>query len=110
MTEEGDIKRQILKALERAGAFAFRVQSGMVKVRGAWMHLSPPGTADILVIVPPHGRLLGLEVKTAKGSEHAAQLTWADAVRRVGGEVRTVRSPSEAVSAYLEIKSSPRAA
>lgn len=110
MTEEGDIKRRILAALEAAGAFAFRVQSGMVKVRGGWMHLSPTGTADVLVIVPPHGRLLGLEVKTAKGKEREAQLRWADDVRRLGGVVRTVRTPEEAVTAYLEMKTRPRAA
>jgi hypothetical protein len=103
MTEEGDIKRDSLEALERVGAFAFRVQSGMVKVRGGWMHLSPPGTADILVIVPPLGRILGLEVKTAKGTEREAQLAWADGVRALGGAVRTVRSPQEAVRAYFEV-------
>jgi hypothetical protein len=110
MTEEGDSKRRILAALEAVGAFAFRVQSGMVKVRGGWMHLSPPGTADILVIVPPDGRVLGLEVKTAKGKERDAQLTWADAVRGLGGAVQTVRTPEEAVRAYLDAKASPRAA
>lgn len=104
MTAEGDIKRAMLEALEAVGAFAFRAQSGMVKVRGGYMHLAPPGTPDILVIVPPLGRLLGLEVKTAKGAEREAQLAWASGVRRLGGWVQTVRTPEEAVRAYLDAK------
>ena len=104
MTEEGDIKRRILDALEAVGAFTIRVQSGLVKVRGGWMHLARKGTPDILVIMPPRARLLGLEVKTAKGTEREAQLQWAADVRALGGIVCTARTPDEAVRAFLEAR------
>lgn len=97
---ESTIQRAILDALLAAGAFAFRAQAGKVKVRGGWMTLCPPGTPDILVIVPPRGLVLGLEVKTATGEERESQLAWAAKVRARGGVVETVRSPSEALEAY----------
>lgn len=109
MTEEGDIKRRILDALEAVGALAVRVQSGLVKVRGGWMHLAQAGTPDIYVLVPPTGLSLWLEVKTATGEEREAQLAWADTARRAGAVVRTVRTPAEAVAAYLDAKAIPGA-
>ena len=97
---ESTIQRAILDALLAAGAFAFRAQAGKVKVRGGWMHLCPAGTPDILVIVPPTGLVLGLEVKTATGEERESQLAWAAKVRARGGVVETVRTPQEALAAY----------
>ncbi len=98
---ETDIQRAILDALLAIGAFAFRVQAGKVKVRGGWMQLSTPGTPDIYVLVPPHGRSLWLEVKTAKGEERESQLAWHTKARQRGAAVETVRSPEEAVATYL---------
>lgn len=95
--------RACVSALEAAGALVLRVQSGRVKVRGGWMQLAPEGTPDLLVVVPPHGRLLGLEVKAARGRVRPSQVTWADAARRHGAAVRIVRSSVEAVSAYREM-------
>ncbi len=109
MTPEGKVKRAILDALQAAGAFAFPVQAGKVKVRGGWMQLAPPGTPDILVVVPPDGHLLGLEVKTAKTKERLSQLAWAEGAREAGVTVRTVRTVAEAVGAYLETKARPEA-
>ncbi len=100
---ETDIQRAILDALAAVGAFAFRTNSsrGAMKVRGGWVTLCPPGTPDIYVLVPPHGLSLWLEVKTATGEERESQLAWANQARRRGATVETVRSPQEAVAAYL---------
>jgi len=98
---ETKIQKAILDALHAAGAFAFRAQAGKVKVRGGWMQLCPPGTPDILVIVPPRGMVVGLEVKTLTGELRESQLAWAAKVRALGGVVETVRSPAEAVAAYV---------
>lgn len=104
MSAERDIKREILDALHAAGIIAFRVQSGKVKVRGGWMHLAPEGTPDIVAIVPPHGRFLGLEVKTDDGTERPGQLDFAKGARRHGAAVCTVRSPVEAIRAWSAAK------
>lgn len=101
---EADIQRAIVQALTAVGALVWRCQSGRVKVRGGWMMLAPEGTPDLLVIVPPTGRLLGLEVKAAKGRVREAQVEWAEAARRAGAAVYCVRSAEEAVRAYLDAK------
>lgn len=48
-TPEGTVKAEIHDYLVRTGAFFFRMNSGKVKVRGGWVYLCPPGTADYLV-------------------------------------------------------------
>lgn len=97
---ESTIQRAILDALLAAGAFAFRAQAGKVKVRGGWMQLCPAGTPDILVIVPPRGLVVGLEIKTATGDERESQLAWAARARRHGAIVETVRTVAEALDVY----------
>ncbi len=97
---ETEIQRAILDALASVGAFAMRVQSGKVKVRGGWMQLAPAGTPDIIVLVPPRGLLLGLEVKTATGEERESQIIWRAQACRRGAVVETVRSVQEALDAY----------
>ncbi len=101
---ETDIQGAILEAFKRLGVLAWRCNSGKVRVRGGWMHLAPVGTPDILVVVPPRGRLLGLEVKTLKGREREAQTAWAVDARQRGASVATVRSVAEAVAAFAMAK------
>ncbi len=106
---ESDILRQVIDALRAAGAFAVRVQAGKVQVRRGWMQLAPIGTPDIYVLVPPHGLSLWLEIKSATGEERESQLAWASQARGRGAVVCTVRSPAEAVRAYLDAKRDPGA-
>lgn len=104
MSAERDIKREILAVLHAHGIIAFRVHSGQVRVRRGWMHLAPAGTPDIVAIVPPHGRFLGLEVKTEDGTERPGQLDFAKGARRHGAAVVTVRSSREAIAAWQAAK------
>lgn len=98
---ESTIQRAILDALHAAGAFAFRTNSGKVKVRGGYMNLCPPGTPDVYVLVPPHGTSLWLEIKTATGEERESQIAWSIKARARGAIVETVRGPEEALAIYL---------
>jgi Holliday junction resolvase len=69
---ESNIQREIIATLRQLGIFAMRINSGTVKVRGAWMQLAPEGTADILAM--PRGKMpVWIEVKAAKGRQRAAQ-------------------------------------
>lgn len=97
---ESTIQRAILDALLAAGAFAFRAQAGKVKVRGGYMNLCPPGTPDILVVVPPAGLLLGLECKALTGELRESQIAWRSKAQALGAKVETVRSVEEALDAY----------
>jgi hypothetical protein len=105
---ESDIQRAILDAFQAMGVLAFRINSGKVRARGGWYQGAPAGFPDVLVVVPPHGRLLGLEVKTATGKERAKQVEMAEHLCGAGAAVRTVRTTEEAIRAYLESKDAPR--
>lgn len=102
MTPEGKAKAAIVKALEKNGIQPIRVQSGRVRVKGGMMHCAPTGTPDFLVMVPPHGRCLWLEVKAPDGTESDEQIEFARKATRLGAVVRTVRTPAEALRAYVE--------
>jgi hypothetical protein len=57
------------------------------------------GSSDLIGVLAPSGRLLSLEVKTAKGRTTSEQETWMTIVRRFGGFACVVRSAEEALAA-----------
>lgn len=73
MSETSDLTGPILKAVQKAGYLAMRMQSGRVKVRGGWMNMAPPGTADI-VIFRPFKEPIWAETKTVKGRTNKEQI------------------------------------
>jgi hypothetical protein len=105
---ESDIQRAILDAFQAMGVLAFRINSGKVRTRGGWYQGAPAGFPDILVVVPPSGRLLGIEVKDRNGDERESQVRMHDALSRHGAAVRTCWTVEDAVRAYLEAKDAPR--
>ena len=62
-----------------------------------------PGAPDILAVVAPLGRLVGLEVKTGAGVASPEQRQVHDALRAVGAQVLVVRSVDEARAALLAV-------
>jgi hypothetical protein len=92
----------VLNALERVpGVVAWRCNSGTVKVRGAWMHLAPRGTADVIGFVVPNGRFFGIELKV-QGGKHPhtkEQQEWGEKVVKHGGIYILARSVGEALDA-----------
>ena len=84
---EGDLVRNIISALNIVGVKAWRCQSGMVKVKRAFMHLAPKGTPDVIGYVmrgPSAGRFVAVEAKLKGNKPAPEQLQWiADA--RVSG-------------------------
>ena len=107
---EAVTQRAILDAFAAMGVLAFRINSGKVKTRGGWYQGAPAGFPDVLVVVPPSGRFLGLEVKEPKAKLREGQVTMAEQLTRNGAVVVTVRTVEEAVRAYLEVRGSPQAA
>ena len=57
------------------------------------------GGPDLLAVVAPHGRLVGLEVKTGDATTTKEQQACHEALRAVGVAVRVVRSVDEARTA-----------
>lgn len=91
---EADVLRACLQLLAVRGVFAWRNNSGNVPVGNRLVRLAPPGTPDILGILPG-GRLLAVEVKTATGKLRPSQRAWAEAARGLGAAVLLARSAGE---------------
>ena len=54
------------------------------------------GSADLIGLVSPHGRMIALEVKAPCGRVSAAQQQWLALVRAHGGVAEVVRTVEEA--------------
>lgn len=109
---EAAIKRRIKKALGRIPWCHFeRVQAGTDQTEeGHWVHYAEPGTPDLMGWVTvrrtlPSGkpwafaRMVGLEVKSAKGRLRDEQVLWARDCIEGGGYWAVVRSAEDAVEA-----------
>lgn len=96
------IQKQILRWLGTTGLLHWRQNSGKVPVRGRMIRLGPDGISDIVVIVPPNGRMLGLEVKSARGVLRKAQRLFRARLEASGGIYMVVRSVPEAMGAVAQ--------
>lgn len=100
---EKDIQRAILTRLALGGVWCWRVNSGAMVTDGRLIKLAPPGTPDILGVLPDgSGQLFGLEVKTATGKQSVAQIAWQQRAEKSGVRYRVVRSADEAWDAIGE--------
>jgi hypothetical protein len=66
------------------------------------IRLGPEGLPDIIVIIPPTGTFLGLEVKNEKGKLRPSQIEFAQKVTNAGAIYRVVRSLEQAKNAVAE--------
>ncbi len=99
---ESQLVANILKGLKLKGYWAFRLNSGATVIPGSGNNArrvisgAPAGTPDILVLLPPNGRAVGLEVKTATGVQRPTQVTWQAQANKHGVPYAIVRSFSDA--------------
>ena len=77
----------------------WRQNSGTVFMGNRCIKLGEDGLPDIVVVVPPGGRLLGLEVKSAHGSLRPKQKEFQSKLNDVGGAYFVVRSLKQAQEA-----------
>ena len=95
---ETAISKSIRDALKKAGWRCERVNAGMVKVAGGFMHLASKGTPDTLVMKSKS--LWGwLESKTPIGKLNEHQIAWHAWAKDAGINVAVVRSAEEALEA-----------
>ncbi len=93
------IQKRILNWLDSTGLLNWRQQSGMIMVGSRAIRIGVEGLPDIIVVVPPTGRLLGLEVKSKNGSLRPAQKAIRARMEASGAVYRVVRSLQEAMDA-----------
>lgn len=87
MSETSTVTGPIVKALNQAGYFAMRLNSGEIRLPRRTIKMCPPGTADILICL--HGRLpVWIETKDAAGKtnkeQKESQGVFRDKVERLG--------------------------
>lgn len=95
---------QILVALSRAGVLAWKNHTGMgVSLSGNPIKFGLVGSSDILGVIPPDGRFLGVEVKTGTGKQRKRQGKFETAVASRGGLYIVARSVEDALAAIPSI-------
>ena len=85
---ENKTTRAILEYLAYRGVFAWRNNNAPTydSRKGVFRRaISPPGAPDIIGVMPPDGRLLGIEVKTRTGRVSPAQDAFLTEIQRMGG-------------------------
>ena len=102
---ETHLVTSILQALElEPGVYAWRNSTGMIRRAGRVIKFGAVGSPDILAIVGPEGRLLGLEAKTSTGKQSPKQCEWQALIDGLGGKYAVVRSVSDALKAVRDAR------
>ena len=96
------IQKGILDWLKETHLLHWRQNSGTVFFGNRRINLGEDGLPDIVCIVPPNGRMLGLEVKSAKGTLRPKQRVFRDSMLATGGYYKVVRSLQEAMDAVAQ--------
>lgn len=99
MTEAALLKaasQYLALAAARTGLVWWRANSGGLALpNGRRVIGSPAGTPDLLVVLPPSGRLLGLELKSPTGRQRPSQRAWQESAEKAGAGYAIVRSLEE---------------
>jgi hypothetical protein len=95
---ESTIQAGILRWLATTGLIHWRQMAGTIKRGRIRITLGPNGIPDILLLLPPSGRLVGLEVKSAKGRQRKDQKEFQALMEASGGLYFIVRSLTDARS------------
>jgi hypothetical protein len=69
-----------------------RVNTGAAMVKGRLVRFGVPGTADIMGIIAPTGRMLAIEVKSGTGKQRPEQERFQRVVTAFGGLYILARS------------------
>lgn len=93
---ETDVQREILEAVQAAGVFAWRNNTG----RRGGVSYGLKGSADIIGVLPD-GRFLAIEVKGPKTPVRQEQWDFLDKVADNGGLAMVARSVDDVVETLL---------
>ncbi len=99
---EKTIQAQILSWLKETPLLFWRQNSGTVFLGNRCIKLGEDGLPDIVIIVPPGGSVLGLEVKSANGTLRPAQKVFRGQLEATGGKYEVVRSLVQAQDAVAK--------
>lgn len=92
---ESSIQNKILSYLGKTNLLFWRQNAGALFIGGRMVRLGAKGLPDIVIVIPPNGKILGLEVKSKTGRLRPAQEEFRDRLLRSGGRYAVVRSLNE---------------
>ena len=101
---EAPLLNRVLLRLSAMGCMAWKNATGVgraLQEPHPVVRYGLKGSTDIIAVVPPHGRFLGVEIKTKNDRQSPAQKSFQKAIERVGGVYVIVRHPDE-VEALVE--------
>jgi hypothetical protein len=104
--DETDLIGVALDWLKLAGVLAWRNQAGAIfvreKGRSRKIQMGPPGSSDIIGLIPGSGRFFAAEAKVGRRQVTPDQAVFLDRVREDGGLAFVFRSLEELESALRE--------
>lgn len=80
-----------------------RINTGAAVLRGRLVRFGVPGTADIVGLIAPSGRMLQIECKSCTGKQRKAQEAMQRIVTAFGGLYIVARSLADVDAALAEI-------
>ncbi len=96
------IQAKILAWLKQTGLLHWRQNSGCLFVGRRMITLGVAGLPDIIVVIPPTGKFVGIEVKSSTGKLRPKQEEFRDRLRKEGGSYYVVRSVEETQDAITK--------
>lgn len=101
---EAQIQFEILKAWGAHPRLRIaRINTGAAMVKGRLIRFNPPGTADIVGLIAPSGRMVMVECKSATGKQRKEQETMQRVVTAMGGLYILARSLADVDAAFQAI-------
>ena len=95
--KESEIQSQILKWLLYNGHFAWRCNNIAAPGR---RFTGLRGVGDLLCVLPPHGQILSIEIKTLKGKQSVHQKQFEKNLEARGGIYLLARSLDDVISYF----------
>lgn len=80
-----------------------RVNTGAAHIKGRLVRFGVPGTADIVGLLAPWGRMVMIEVKTQAGKQREAQIVMQRVVTSMGGLYIVARSVADVDAAFAAL-------
>lgn len=92
---EAKLQSKVLAWLKDTGLLYWRQNSGQLHMGQRVINMGPSGLPDIVVILPPGGRFLGIELKSPDGKQNDAQVEMATRMLQTGAVYTVCRSIQE---------------
>lgn len=98
---EKSTQKAILDYLALKGIFHWRNNTGAFRAEsGSFIRYGAKGSPDIFAVKRPSGRLVGIEVKDAKGRLTEDQAAFGVALARAGGTYIVARSLDDVITVF----------